>query len=110
MAIRTTQNMTPAGTTHYIYDRAGRLLVEATGTGTTQREYVWIDDTPLALFADPRRSSGTCRSEVVIETLEALTKLSNGSGQCFANETSVMDRNKRVRIWANSLIYLDRHR
>jgi hypothetical protein len=52
MAVRTTQNMTPAGTTHYIYDRTGRLLVEATGTGTTQREYVWIDDTPLALFAD----------------------------------------------------------
>jgi RHS repeat-associated protein len=52
MAVRTTQNMTPSGTTHYIYDRAGRLLVEASGTGTTQREYVWIDDTPLALFAD----------------------------------------------------------
>ena len=52
MSVRTTQNMTPAGTTHYIYDRAGRLLVEASGTGTTQREYVWIDDTPLALFAD----------------------------------------------------------
>lgn len=52
MAVRTTQNMTPAATTHYIYDRAGRLLVEASSTGTTQREYVWIDDTPLALFAD----------------------------------------------------------
>lgn len=44
--------MTPSTTTHYIYDRAGRLLVEASATGTTQREYVWIDDTPLALFAD----------------------------------------------------------
>jgi len=52
MSVRTTQNMTPSGTTHYIYDRAGRLLVEASGTGTTQREYVWLDDTPLALFAD----------------------------------------------------------
>jgi hypothetical protein len=28
MSIRTMQNMTPAGTTHDIYDRAGRLLVE----------------------------------------------------------------------------------
>lgn len=42
MAVRTTQNMTPSGTTHYVYDQAGRLLVEASGTGTTQREYVWI--------------------------------------------------------------------
>jgi hypothetical protein len=40
------------GTTHYAYDRAGGLLVEATGTGTTQREYVWLDDTPLVLFAN----------------------------------------------------------
>ncbi|MCD0419633.1 DUF6531 domain-containing protein [Rubrivivax sp. JA1024] len=52
MAVRTTQNMTPSATTHYVYDRAGRLLAEASGTGTTQREYVWIDDLPLALFAD----------------------------------------------------------
>jgi len=52
MAVRTTQNMMPSGTTYYIYDRAGRLLVEASGTGATQREYVWVDDTPLALFAD----------------------------------------------------------
>ena len=48
MAIR----MTPSTTTHYIYDRAGRLLAEATGTGTIQREYVWLDNMPLALFAD----------------------------------------------------------
>jgi RHS repeat-associated protein len=52
MAVRTTQNMMPSATTHYIYDRAGRLLVEASATGTTQREYVWLDDMPLALFAD----------------------------------------------------------
>ncbi|MBR1193691.1 hypothetical protein [Bradyrhizobium sp. AUGA SZCCT0160] len=39
MAVRTTQNMTPAATTHYIYDPAGRLLVEASGTGSPQREY-----------------------------------------------------------------------
>jgi len=43
---------TSSTTTHYIYDRAGRLLAEATGTGTIQREYVWLDDMPLALFAD----------------------------------------------------------
>ncbi len=52
MSIRTTQNMIPAATTHYIYDRAGRLLAEASSAGAAQREYVWIDDTPLALIAD----------------------------------------------------------
>jgi hypothetical protein len=38
MALRTTQNMTPSGTSHSICDRAGHLLVEATDTGTTVRE------------------------------------------------------------------------
>jgi RHS repeat-associated protein len=52
LALRTTQNMTPSGTTPYVYDRAGRLLVEAGPTGTTFREYVWLDGMPLALVAD----------------------------------------------------------
>jgi len=38
MAIRTTLNMTPAGTTHYLYDLAGRLLAEADDTGQTLRK------------------------------------------------------------------------
>jgi RHS repeat-associated protein len=44
--------MTPAGTTHYIQDLQGQLIVEATDTGTPLREYIWIDDIPLAVFAD----------------------------------------------------------
>lgn len=52
LAIRTTQNMTPAGTTHYLYDRSGQLLVEANASGNTVREYVWFDDMPLAVVAD----------------------------------------------------------
>lgn len=52
MAVRDTQNMMPSATTHYIYDRSGRLLAEANAVGTTQREYVWLDDMPLALFSD----------------------------------------------------------
>jgi RHS repeat-associated protein len=52
LAVRTTQNMTPSGTTHYVYDRAGHLLAEASDTGTTIREYVWLDDMPLAVVAD----------------------------------------------------------
>ena len=39
--------MTPAGTTHLIYDRAGNLIAEADGTtGASLREYVWLEETP----------------------------------------------------------------
>jgi RHS repeat-associated protein len=52
LAIRATQNMTPAGTTHYVYDLSGHLIAESTDTGQTVREYVWLDDMPLAVVAD----------------------------------------------------------
>ena len=42
----------PASTTHYIYDRAGQLIAEASGTGAALREYIWVDDMPLAVVAD----------------------------------------------------------
>jgi RHS repeat-associated protein len=44
--------MTPAGITHYIQDLQGRLIAEATDTDTIPREYVWVDDMPVAVFAD----------------------------------------------------------
>jgi len=52
MAIRTTQNMVPASTTHYVYDRSGRLIAEATSAGSTITEYIWLDDMPLAVVAE----------------------------------------------------------
>src|SRR5262249_55559844 len=52
LAVRVTQSATPSGTTHYIYDSVGRLVAEADGTGQTSREYVWLDDMPLAVVAD----------------------------------------------------------
>jgi RHS repeat-associated protein len=52
LAIRTTQNMTPAGTTHYVHDLQGHLIAEANDIGQTLREYVWLDDMPLAVVAD----------------------------------------------------------
>src|SRR4051794_11729441 len=50
MAIRATTS--PSATTHYLYDIDGRLLVEADGSGQTLREYVWLDDMPLAVVAE----------------------------------------------------------
>lgn len=40
LAVRVTQNMTPSETTHYIYDLNGHIIVEASGTGATVREYI----------------------------------------------------------------------
>lgn len=57
MSVRTMQNMTPAGTTHYIYDRAGRFIAEASSAGATSTEYVWVDDMPLAVVANVDTSS-----------------------------------------------------
>ena len=40
----------PTGTVHYIYDLAGHLIAEADGaTGTTTREYLWLNDLPIGL-------------------------------------------------------------
>jgi len=37
--------------THYVFDEAGRLLAEHDGsTGAVLREYVWLDDTPVAVL------------------------------------------------------------
>ena len=43
--------MTPAGTAHYVYDLADHLVAELTDSGTTPREYIWLDDIPLAVVA-----------------------------------------------------------
>ncbi len=41
---------TSSSITHFLYDRADRLLAEINGAdGAAQTEYVWLDDMPLAL-------------------------------------------------------------
>jgi YD repeat-containing protein len=67
---RLSQSITAAGTTHYQvnalgqrvgkrngttetlyhYDQAGRLLAESDAAGNLQREYVWLDDIPVAVL------------------------------------------------------------
>ena len=41
-----------AGTaaTHFHYDRGGHLIAESDGSGNVQREYVFLDDTPIAFI------------------------------------------------------------
>jgi RHS repeat-associated protein len=52
LTLSTVLNVTPAATTHYLYDLDGRLLVEANESGRTLREYVWLNDLPLAVITD----------------------------------------------------------
>ena len=52
MAMRTLQTASLPVTMHYVYDLAGHLIAEATAAGVVTREYVWIDDMPLAAAAD----------------------------------------------------------
>jgi RHS repeat-associated protein len=41
---------TPVATTHYIWDSFGHIIAEHTSAGGVQREYIWLGDTPLAVF------------------------------------------------------------
>lgn len=41
---------TASGTvTQFVYDSAGHLIAEANGSGVAQKEYIWIDDLPVAM-------------------------------------------------------------
>jgi RHS repeat-associated protein len=42
-----------SATTHFVFDRLGHLLAEADGTtGAIQKEYIWLDDLPIAMVDD----------------------------------------------------------
>jgi RHS repeat-associated protein len=43
------QKVSGGVTTQFVYDQAGHLLEEANGSGTVQREYIWLDDMPVAM-------------------------------------------------------------
>ncbi len=62
MAIRTVQTASPPATMHYVYDLAGHLIAEATAAGVVTREYVWLDDMPLALAADLDTAASQCQN------------------------------------------------
>ena len=51
LAIRTVTSGVST-TIHTIQDRSGRIIAEASGGGVTTREYIWLDDMPIAVVAD----------------------------------------------------------
>lgn len=44
------QKVTPEGTTLYHYDSGGKLIGESTPDGSFQKEYIYLQDMPVALF------------------------------------------------------------
>ncbi|MCZ8374674.1 MAG: hypothetical protein O9342_04795 [Beijerinckiaceae bacterium] len=50
LASRVTQNQAGAGTTRLFHDNDNRVIAEVNATGTTVREYIWMDDLPIAVL------------------------------------------------------------
>ncbi|PTM49905.1 hypothetical protein [Phreatobacter oligotrophus] len=79
LAIRTTANVTPAGTTYFAYDLSGKVLIEANGSnGGTVREYVWFDEMPLAIVANVDTTSPQLL-HIHFDHLDRPIMLTNGS-------------------------------
>ncbi len=50
LASRVTQNQAGAGTTRLFHDNDNRVIAEVNAAGTTVREYIWLDDLPVAVL------------------------------------------------------------
>ena len=50
LRIKVLSNGTPTGTTHYVWDGFGHIIAEHAAGGAVAREYVWLGDTPIAVF------------------------------------------------------------
>jgi RHS repeat-associated protein len=48
--LRVKAQTTPVSTTHYIWDAFGHIIAEHASAGGVQKEYIWLGDTPLAVF------------------------------------------------------------
>jgi RHS repeat-associated protein len=46
------QKVASSTTTQQVYDRFGHLLTEANASGVVQKEYIWLDDLPVAMVDD----------------------------------------------------------
>jgi len=57
--VRKVSSTGPASTVVFAYDQAGHLLGEYDQNGAALREYVWLRDTPMAMFTpDPANPTG----------------------------------------------------
>jgi RHS repeat-associated protein len=47
---RVASNVSPSGTTQYLYDEFGHVILETDGAGNSLREYIWLDDMPIGVI------------------------------------------------------------
>jgi RHS repeat-associated protein len=71
------QKVVGSTTTQFVHDQAGHLIAESNGSGAVQREYIWLDDMPVAMVD----STGTSPVLYYIHTDQLGTpqKLTDGS-------------------------------
>jgi RHS repeat-associated protein len=53
------QSGSPSTTTLYVYDLKGHVIAETDPSGATQREYIWMDDLPVAVVAGVNTANPT---------------------------------------------------
>ncbi len=74
LAVRALPTATPAATIHSIYDRMGNLIAEADGTtGTTLREYIWLEEHPWLEDSDGLPDSMPLAVVVDVDTVTPVT-------------------------------------
>ena len=53
------QSGSPSTTTLYVYDLKGHVIAETDTTGATRREYIWMDDLPVAVVSGVNSANPT---------------------------------------------------
>ncbi|QLP97380.1 MAG: hypothetical protein HZY79_08210 [Rhodoblastus sp.] len=79
LAKRTVSTVTPAVTTHYLYDPDGHVVAETTPAGVTTREYLWLGDMPVAVI-DAVNTATPVTYSVHTDHLMRPLKMTNAAG------------------------------
>ena len=79
LASRVTQNQTGAGTTRLFHDNDNRVIAEVNATGTTIREYVWLEDLPIAVLDGSTNTANPSLFFVHADHLNRPIAMSNAS-------------------------------
>jgi RHS repeat-associated protein len=79
LAQRVVSNVTPSGTTQYLYDPYGHVVLETDGAGNSLREYIWLDDMPVAII-DQVNTASPILYYVHADHLDRPVMVTNGAG------------------------------
>lgn len=76
---RVTQNQVGAGTVRYVHDSENRIIAELNATGTTIREYAWLEDIPVAVLDGSTNTANPSLFIVQADHLNRPIAMSNAS-------------------------------